>query len=52
VLQRFPFLAAIKQILTWDGIDCGTEVQGEGLSSVQQSDLRESLDTLEIFAPV
>lgn len=53
VLQRFPFLPALKQILTWEGIECGAVVApGEGLTPEQESSLRRSLASLEIFASV
>jgi len=49
VLQRFPFLPAIKQVLTWEGIDCGKSVDGVGLSPAEQTILRESLAPLQMF---
>ncbi len=53
VLLRFPFLPALKQVLTWEGIDCGGVVRPRsGLSTAQQSALRESIAALEIFRPV
>lgn len=53
VLLRFPFLPAIKQVLTWEGIDCGGTVgDGPALSPDQQSSLRESIAALQIFASV
>jgi N-acetylneuraminate lyase len=53
VVLRFPFPAAIKQILTWEGIDCGNAVApNAGLSSAEQGWLRQSLAALDIFASV
>jgi N-acetylneuraminate lyase len=50
VLLRFPFLPALKQILTWEGIDCGSVVRPRtGLTAAQELDLRNSLATLQIF---
>lgn len=48
-LLRFPFLPALKQVLTWEGIVCGNAVGGAGLSLEQQAGLRESLAALKIF---
>lgn len=53
VVLRYPFPAAIKQILTWEGIACGGVVAPNAeLSPVEQSSLRESLSALQIFASV
>ncbi len=44
VLLRFPFPAFIKQVLTWEGIECGSVVApNAALSPAQKSALRESL---------
>jgi N-acetylneuraminate lyase len=52
VLLRFPFLAALKQVLTWEGIACGGVVSGAGLMAAQQAELRESIAALGMFAAV
>ena len=58
VLLRFPFLAALKQVLTWEGIECGGVVAtGAGLTAsrlteAQQAELRESIAALGMFAAV
>ncbi len=53
VLVRFPFLPALKQVLTWEGLDCGSVVApGTGLSAVERTSLRESIAALQIFASV
>jgi len=53
VLLRFPFLAALKQVLTWEGIECGGVVApGAGLTAAQRAQLRESIAALRIFAAV
>lgn len=50
VLLRYPFLPALKQVLTWEGIECGGVVRPRaGLSLSQQSELRQSVAALEIF---
>jgi N-acetylneuraminate lyase len=50
VLVRFPFLPALKQVLTWEGIECGGVVRPRtGLSAAQQADLRSSLAALHMF---
>jgi len=49
-LLRFPFLPSLKQILTWEGIDCGDVVRPRaGLTPSQQSELRASLAPLQMF---
>lgn len=53
VLLRFPFLSALKRVLTWEGIDCGGVVApGVELSAAQQRLLHDSLAELQIFASV
>lgn len=53
VILRFPFPASLKQILTWEGIDCGSvAAPNAALSAIEQSSLRDSLATLQIFASV
>ncbi len=50
VLLRYPFLPALKQVLTWEGIECGGVVRPRGgLSAAQESELRASLAALEMF---
>lgn len=50
VLLRYPFLPALKQVLTWEGIECGGVVRPRGgLSAAQESELRTSLAALEMF---
>lgn len=50
VLLRYPFLPALKQVLTWEGIECGSVVRPRaGLTEAQQSELRASLAALEMF---
>ena len=50
VLLRFPFLPSLKQVLSWEGIDCGSVVRPRaGLTPSQQSELRTSLAELQMF---
>ncbi len=50
VLLRYPFLPALKQVLTWEGIDCGAVVRPRaGLTPAQQTELRASLAELQLF---
>ena len=50
VLLRFPFLPSLKQVLTWEGIDCGSVVRPRArLTPSQQSELRTSLAELQMF---
>jgi N-acetylneuraminate lyase len=50
VLLRYPFLPALKQVLTWEGIDCGGVVRPRaGLTPAQQAELRASLAPLQMF---
>ena len=52
VLLRFPFLPALKRILSWDDIECGPVVgQRSGLTPDQEAELRRALEPLEILAP-
>ena len=44
---RFPMLAAIKQLLTWSGIECGLPVEPRrALRADEASALRAAVDTL------
>lgn len=53
VLLRFPFLAALKQTLTWDGIPCGPVLKPRlELSPAEAEELRQSLQALPIWAAV
>lgn len=53
VILRYPFPASVKQILKWEGIDCGGVVApNTEMSPAEQTSLRESLAALEIFASV
>lgn len=50
VLLRYPFLPALKQVLTWEGIECGGVVRPRsGLSEAQKSEMRASLAALGMF---
>jgi hypothetical protein len=50
VLLRYPFLPALKQVLTWEGIECGGVVRPRsGLSEAEASEMRASLRALEMF---
>jgi N-acetylneuraminate lyase len=50
VLLRYPFLPALKQLLTWEGIECGGVVRPRsGLSAAQESELRASVTALGLF---
>ena len=43
-LLKFPMLAAIKQLLTWSGIDCGLPVEPRrALCEDEESALRAAL---------
>jgi N-acetylneuraminate lyase len=45
-LLRFPLIPAIKQVLTWRGIDCGFAVEPRaGLTSEQQTELRARMES-------
>jgi N-acetylneuraminate lyase len=47
VILRFPFMPALKRILTWDGIDCGEALRPRiGLTADQESELRKAIEPL------
>jgi N-acetylneuraminate lyase len=53
VLLRFPFMPALKRILTWEGIECGAALRPRlPLTQAQELELRTALAPLEIFASV
>jgi N-acetylneuraminate lyase len=53
VLVRYPFLPALKTVLTWEGIPCGGVVRPRvGLTAGQELELRESIAALEMLASV
>ena len=50
VLVRYPFPLVLKQVLTWEGIECGGVVGRKTVLSLdQQASLRAALDALGIF---
>lgn len=51
VLLRFPFMPALKQAMTWEGIESGPALRPRmALSRDQETDLRESLRPLLALA--
>lgn len=51
VLLRFPFLSALKKVLTWEGIPCGSVVRPRTvLTPAQETQLRKEIDELGIFS--
>lgn len=47
VLLRYPLVSALKQILTWQGIECGQAVSPrDGLTGEQQLSLRDTMETI------
>jgi N-acetylneuraminate lyase len=49
VLLRFPFLPALKRVLSWDGIPCGQALRPRiGLTAAEESDLRAEMTRLEV----
>lgn len=50
VLVRYPFPLVLKQVLTWEGIECGGVVGRKTVLSIdQQASLRAALEALGIF---
>jgi N-acetylneuraminate lyase len=48
VLLRFPFLPALKQVLTWDGIPCGATLRPRlALTPALETELRSALAPFE-----
>ena len=46
IAQAFPFFAAVKQILTWSGIDCGPPIAPHAsLTGEEAARLREEVET-------
>lgn len=53
ILLQFPLVPAIKLVLTWQGIDCGSAVSPKmSLSAEQQQSLRQDLDSWSSRATV
>jgi N-acetylneuraminate lyase len=53
ILVRFPFLPALKQLLTWEGIPCGNAVTPAApLSADQTSCFRQEIGALGLFSSV
>ncbi len=47
VLLRFPFMPALKQLMTWEGIECGSALRPRiPLTGDEESELRASLEPL------
>ena len=47
ILLEFPFMSALKQVMTWEGIDCGLALRPRRPISLQQrSDLKNALASL------
>jgi hypothetical protein len=45
VLLRLPFLSAVKQVVSWEGIECGEVLPPRiGLTGDQKSALRKALE--------
>jgi N-acetylneuraminate lyase len=51
VMGRYPFFAALKQMLAWRGLDCGPcRVPLANLTPALREQLREDLNSIEFFA--
>lgn len=47
VLIRYPFLSALKQVLTWQGINCGEPLPPRlRLTAEQETDLRRNIEPI------
>lgn len=50
VLVRFPFIAALKQFLTWAGIECGPVLRPRmELTAAQAGELKRALAPFDLF---
>ncbi|MCU1260480.1 MAG: dihydrodipicolinate synthetase [Bryobacterales bacterium] len=52
VLLRFPFMPALKRVMTWEGIECGEALRPRvSLTADQEAELRRCLEPLAALAP-
>jgi N-acetylneuraminate lyase len=49
ILLRFPFMPALKKVMTWQGIECGHALRPRiGLTAEQESELRRAMEPLSL----